>query len=70
MLGPRDPTWGPAKRPNSADSTSGTRLTLRVTEVLAAANVRLGDNYSEPIVNHTDSRATALQAFRSIRSRD
>jgi deoxyribodipyrimidine photo-lyase len=34
---------------------------------LAAANVRLGENYPRPIVSHADSRAAALAAFRSLR---
>ncbi len=36
-------------------------------DVLAAANVRLGENYPRPIVSHADSRAAALAAFRSLR---
>ena len=36
-------------------------------DVLAAANVRLGENYPRPIVSHADSRAAALTAFRSLR---
>ncbi len=36
-------------------------------DVLAAAGVRLGDNYPRPIVTHAHARAAALQAFRSIR---
>ncbi len=36
-------------------------------EVLAAAGVRLGENYPRPIVSHADSRAAALAAFRSLR---
>jgi deoxyribodipyrimidine photo-lyase len=36
-------------------------------DVLAAAGVRLGDNYPRPIVTHTEAREEALAAFRSIR---
>jgi deoxyribodipyrimidine photo-lyase len=34
--------------------------------VLAAAGVRLGDNYPRPIVDHATARAEALAAFRSL----
>ncbi len=36
-------------------------------DMLAAAGVRLGENYPRPIVSHADSRAAALAAFRSLR---
>lgn len=39
------------------------------SEVLAAAGVRLGDNYPWPIVDHAAARQAALDAFHSLRSR-
>jgi deoxyribodipyrimidine photo-lyase len=36
-------------------------------DVLATADVRLGDNYPLPIVIHAEARDAALRAFRSIR---
>jgi len=36
-------------------------------EVLAAAGVRLGENYPRPIVDHGQARAEALAAFKSLR---
>ena len=36
-------------------------------EVLAAAGVRLGDNYPRPMVNHAEARAAALLAFKQLR---
>jgi len=35
--------------------------------VLAAAGVRLGENYPRPIVDHAAARALALEAFKSLR---
>ncbi|MCF7689057.1 MAG: DNA photolyase family protein [Cephaloticoccus sp.] len=37
-------------------------------EVLADANVRLGDNYPRPMVDHATARAAALAAFKKLRS--
>ena len=37
-------------------------------EVLAAAGVRLGRDYPQPIVSHAEARAAALAAFQAIRS--
>ncbi len=37
-------------------------------EVLAAADVRLGENYPRPIVDHDTVRAEALAAFRELRA--
>ena len=38
------------------------------TEVLATANVELGSNYPNPVVEHAAARARALEAFASIKS--
>ncbi|MSU66805.1 MAG: deoxyribodipyrimidine photo-lyase [Opitutus sp.] len=38
--------------------------------VLAAAGVRLGDNYPRPMVDHARARAEALDAFRQLRGGD
>jgi len=37
-------------------------------EVLARAGVRLGENYPRPIVEHTQARAAALAAFKTLRA--
>jgi deoxyribodipyrimidine photo-lyase len=37
-------------------------------DVLAAAGVRLGDNYPQPMVDHGEARAAALAALKSIRT--
>jgi deoxyribodipyrimidine photo-lyase len=37
-------------------------------DVLATANVKLGDTYPHPIVDHSAARAEALAAFRAMRS--
>ena len=39
-------------------------------EVLAAAQVSLGQDYPRPIVDHARARAEALAAFKSIRGED
>jgi len=36
-------------------------------EILAAAGVRLGENYPYPMVDHKEARASALAAFQSLR---
>ncbi len=33
-----------------------------------AANVIIGEDYPEPIVDHSDARDLALEAYRAIRS--
>jgi deoxyribodipyrimidine photo-lyase len=37
-------------------------------DVLAAAGVRLGENYPRPIVEHAAARAAALGALRHLRT--
>jgi len=39
-------------------------------EVLAEADVRLGENYPEPMVDHKGARARALEAYKAIKSEE
>ena len=45
---------------------SNAQLALDVVEILDAAEVKLGENYPEPIVDLKISRERALNAFKSL----
>ena len=52
---------------NEKGGTGKSTTAVHVAVALAAAGVRLGDNYPHPIVKHDEARALTLQRYAVVK---